>query len=77
MASERAKLTEAVRAHVPIRGDGRIEYPARANAIKARVPRRPWSDTRRWRMSLLRGSGLTGFAAGGNRAGPPAAHRGK
>jgi ubiquinone/menaquinone biosynthesis C-methylase UbiE len=36
--SERAKLTEAVRAHVPIRGDGRIEYPARANAIKARVP---------------------------------------
>lgn len=38
--SERAKLTEAVRAHVPIRGDGRIEYRARANAIKARVPRR-------------------------------------
>jgi len=37
--SERAKLIEAVRAHVPIRGDGRIEYPARANAIKARVPR--------------------------------------
>jgi ubiquinone/menaquinone biosynthesis C-methylase UbiE len=37
--SERTKLTEAVRARVPIRGDGRIEYPARANAIKARVPR--------------------------------------
>jgi ubiquinone/menaquinone biosynthesis C-methylase UbiE len=37
--SERAKLTEAVRAHVPIRRDGGIEYPARANAIKARVPR--------------------------------------
>lgn len=37
--SERAKLIDAVRAHVPIRGDGRIEYPARANAIKARVPR--------------------------------------
>jgi ubiquinone/menaquinone biosynthesis C-methylase UbiE len=37
--SERAKLTEAVRAHVPVLGDGRIEYPARANAIKARVPR--------------------------------------
>jgi ubiquinone/menaquinone biosynthesis C-methylase UbiE len=36
---ERAKLTEAVRAQVPILGDGRIEYPARANAIKARVPR--------------------------------------
>jgi hypothetical protein len=36
--SERAKLTEAVRAHVPVRGDGGIEYPARANAIKARVP---------------------------------------
>jgi ubiquinone/menaquinone biosynthesis C-methylase UbiE len=37
--SERARLTEAVRTHVPIRRDGRIEYPARANAIKARVPR--------------------------------------
>ena len=37
--SERAKLIEAVRAHVPIRGDGRIEYAARANAIKARAPR--------------------------------------
>ena len=37
--SERAKLTEAVRAHVPIRGDGRIEYRVRANAIKARVSR--------------------------------------
>jgi ubiquinone/menaquinone biosynthesis C-methylase UbiE len=37
--SERARLTEAVRAHVPIRRDGRIEYRARANAIKARVPR--------------------------------------
>jgi ubiquinone/menaquinone biosynthesis C-methylase UbiE len=37
--SERAELMEAVRAHVPSRGDGRIEYPARANAIKARVPR--------------------------------------
>jgi ubiquinone/menaquinone biosynthesis C-methylase UbiE len=36
--SERAKLTEAVRAHVPAHGDGGIEYPARANAIKARVP---------------------------------------
>jgi ubiquinone/menaquinone biosynthesis C-methylase UbiE len=36
--SERARLTEAVRAHVPIRRDGRIEYRARANAIKARVP---------------------------------------
>lgn len=36
---ERTKLTEAVRAHLPIRGDGRIEYPARANAIKAPVPR--------------------------------------
>jgi ubiquinone/menaquinone biosynthesis C-methylase UbiE len=36
--SERAKLTQAVRAHAPTRGDGGIEYPARANAIKARVP---------------------------------------
>jgi ubiquinone/menaquinone biosynthesis C-methylase UbiE len=37
--SERARLIESVRARVPIRADGRIEYPARANAIKARVPR--------------------------------------
>lgn len=37
--SERARLAEAVRARVPIRADGRIEYPVRANAIKARVPR--------------------------------------
>jgi len=36
---ERAKLIESVRARVPIRGDRRIEYPARANAIKGRVPR--------------------------------------
>ncbi len=35
--SERAKLTEAVRGHVPICRDGKIEYSARANAIKARV----------------------------------------
>ena len=32
--SERARLTEGVRAHVPIRRDGRIEYRARANAIQ-------------------------------------------
>jgi ubiquinone/menaquinone biosynthesis C-methylase UbiE len=37
--SERANLIESVRARVPVRGDGRIEYPARANAIKARAPR--------------------------------------
>jgi ubiquinone/menaquinone biosynthesis C-methylase UbiE len=37
--NERANLTEAVRARVPFLGDGRIEYPARANAIRARVPR--------------------------------------
>jgi ubiquinone/menaquinone biosynthesis C-methylase UbiE len=37
--SEQAKLIEVVRTRVPIRGDGRIEYPARANAIKARVSR--------------------------------------
>jgi ubiquinone/menaquinone biosynthesis C-methylase UbiE len=35
---ERAKLTKAVRARVPIHKDGSIEYPARANAIKAQVP---------------------------------------
>jgi hypothetical protein len=38
-ASERAKLADAVRAHVPLRQDGRVEYPARANAIQACVPR--------------------------------------
>lgn len=37
-ASERAKLTEAVRSRVPVGGHGGIEYPARANAIKARIP---------------------------------------
>jgi len=36
--SERVKLMEAVRAGLPVRPDGRIEYSARANAIKARVP---------------------------------------
>jgi ubiquinone/menaquinone biosynthesis C-methylase UbiE len=35
---ERAKLVEAVRAHVPISDDGKIEYSARANAISARLP---------------------------------------
>jgi ubiquinone/menaquinone biosynthesis C-methylase UbiE len=39
-ASERAKLANAVRAHVQLRQDGRVEYPARANAIKACVPGR-------------------------------------
>ncbi len=29
---------EAVRAEVPVRADGTVEYFARANAIKARVP---------------------------------------
>ena len=36
--SDRVRLVEAVRAAVPVSPDGRIEYPARANAIKARVP---------------------------------------
>jgi len=35
---DRVRLIEAVRAGLPIRPDGRIEYSARANAIKARVP---------------------------------------
>ena len=35
---ERAKLVDSVRARVPICADGRIEYMARANAIKASVP---------------------------------------
>jgi ubiquinone/menaquinone biosynthesis C-methylase UbiE len=37
--SDRARLVEAVRADLPLRQDGRIEYSARANAIKARGPR--------------------------------------
>ena len=36
--SERVRLMEAVRAGLPVCPDGRIEYSARANAIKARVP---------------------------------------
>jgi ubiquinone/menaquinone biosynthesis C-methylase UbiE len=36
--SERARLMETVRAGLPVRPDGRIEYSARANAIKACVP---------------------------------------
>jgi len=36
--SERERLMETVRAGLPVRPDGRIEYSARANAIKARVP---------------------------------------
>jgi hypothetical protein len=35
---ERERLMEAVRAEVPVRADGTVEYFARANAIKARVP---------------------------------------
>ena len=36
--SDRASLMEVVRAEVPVLPDGRIEYSARANAIKARTP---------------------------------------
>lgn len=36
--SDRIRLIEAVRAGLPNRPDGSIEYSARANAIKARVP---------------------------------------
>jgi SAM-dependent methyltransferase len=36
--NERAKLKEIVRAGLPVRPDGGIEYSARANAIKAFVP---------------------------------------
>jgi len=37
-SSERARLMETVRAGLPVGADGRIEYSARANAIKASVP---------------------------------------
>lgn len=36
--SERVNLMETVRAGLLVRPDGRVEYSARANAIKARVP---------------------------------------
>lgn len=35
---ERGRLMEAVRAEVPVRADGTVEYFARANAIQARAP---------------------------------------
>ena len=37
-SSDSLRVIETVRAGVPVRPDGRIEYSARANAIKARVP---------------------------------------
>lgn len=37
--NDRLRLVRCVRAHLPMRPDGRIEYAARANAIKARAPR--------------------------------------
>ncbi len=37
-AGKREQLMEAVHAEVPVRADGTVEYFARANAIKARVP---------------------------------------
>jgi ubiquinone/menaquinone biosynthesis C-methylase UbiE len=36
--SDRTRLIASVRARLPVRPDGRIEYSARANAIMARVP---------------------------------------
>ena len=36
--SDRSRLIETVQAALPVCPDGRIEYSARANAIKARVP---------------------------------------
>jgi ubiquinone/menaquinone biosynthesis C-methylase UbiE len=36
--SERLRLSANVRAMLPMRTDGQIEYSARANAVKARVP---------------------------------------
>lgn len=36
--TDRRRLMESVRAELPVRGNGTIEYLARANAIKARVP---------------------------------------
>ena len=36
--TERARLIEVVRAAIAVRSDGRIEYSARANALRARSP---------------------------------------
>ena len=36
--SDRARLIETVRAGLPVRPDGSIQYPARANAVKAHLP---------------------------------------
>lgn len=36
-SNERGKLVDAVRAELAVHADGTIEYPARANAIKARI----------------------------------------
>jgi ubiquinone/menaquinone biosynthesis C-methylase UbiE len=36
--SDRTRLIASVRARLPVRTDGRIEYSARANAVKGRVP---------------------------------------
>jgi SAM-dependent methyltransferase len=36
---QRARLIEALRATLPVGADGSIRYPARAHAVKARVPR--------------------------------------
>ena len=36
--SECARLMETVRAGLPVHPDGGIEYSARANAIRGRVP---------------------------------------
>lgn len=37
-ASERTQLMETVRAELPVRADGAIEYSARAHAVRAREP---------------------------------------
>ena len=37
-SADRERLMESVRAGLPLSPDGTIQYPARANAIKARVP---------------------------------------
>ena len=37
--TDRKKLIEAVRARLPAGPDGSVTYAARANAIKARVPK--------------------------------------
>ena len=46
--SDRARLMDVIRSEMPVLPDGRVEYSARANAIKARAPAKLWGAARFW-----------------------------